>query len=49
MTENYIEKHFFDIKLYSNIIEKRMFDIESSKEELIDNNCNLEMLIMGMF
>ena len=44
MTENYIETHFSDIKLYSNIIEKRKLDIEISKEELIiDNNCNLEM------
>ena len=44
MTESYIEKHFSDIKLYSNIIEKRIPDSEISKEELIiDNNYNLDM------
>ena len=44
MTENYIKAHVFDIKEYSNIIEKRMFEEKISQEELIkENNYNLEM------
>lgn len=44
MTENYIEKHFYDIKTYSNIIENRISCSEISKEELIiANTYNLDM------
>jgi len=44
MTEEYIEKHFDDIKKFANVIENRGEDADCSKEDLIkDNMYNLEM------
>ena len=38
MTEKYIRNHFFDILKYSNVIEKRLFDSDLTKEVLIEEN-----------
>lgn len=44
MTENYIEKHFDDIRKYANIIENRGDDLDLSKKSILkDNIYNLEM------
>ena len=40
----YIEKHFHDIVRYGNVIEKRLYDSDLTKEDLIrDNEENLAM------
>lgn len=38
MTEKYIRNHFNDILKYSNVIEKRLFDSDLTKEVLIEEN-----------
>ena len=38
MTEKYIRNHFDDILKYSNVIEKRLFDSDLTKEVLIEEN-----------
>ena len=38
MTEQYIRNHFDDILKYSNVIEKRLFDSDLTKEKLIEEN-----------
>jgi len=44
MTENYINRHFEDIKKYANVIEKRLDDSCLLKEHLIcENEYNLNM------
>lgn len=43
MSENYIKKHFDDIKVFANIIENRGDDADLTIEEIItDNRNNLE-------
>ena len=44
MSEQYIRKHFTDIKQYANVIEKRLDDSDLTEEWLIDENIkNLNM------
>lgn len=44
MTENYIKKHFDDIKNFANVIENRGDDCDCTKENVLkDNIYNLEM------
>ena len=38
MTRKYIENHFKDIKEYAGIIEKRLDDLDCTKEKLIKEN-----------
>lgn len=46
MTEKYIRNHFDDILKYSNVIEKRLDDLDLSIDELIqDNNKALEEVL----
>lgn len=46
MTEKYIRNHFDDILKYSNVIEKRLDDLDLSIDELIqDNNKTLEEVL----
>lgn len=46
MTEKYIRNHFDDILKYSNVIEKRLDDLDLSMDELIqDNNKALEEVL----
>ena len=44
MSENYIKNHFFDIKKYANVIEKRLDDSYCTIESVLqDNNRYLKM------
>lgn len=44
MSENYIKDHFFDIKKYANVIEKRLDDSYCTIESVLqDNNRYLKM------
>ena len=44
MSENYIKNHFFDIKKYTNVIEKRLDDSYCTIESVLqDNNRYLKM------
>ena len=44
MSENYIKNHFFDIKKYANVIEKRPDDSYCTIESVLqDNNRYLKM------
>ncbi|OUQ08098.1 adenylate kinase [Erysipelatoclostridium sp. An15] len=44
MSENYIKNHFFDIKKYANVIEKRLDDSYCTIESILqDNNRYLKM------
>ena len=46
MTEKYIRNHFDDILKYSNVVEKRLDDLDLSIDELIkDNNKALEEVL----
>jgi 2-phosphoglycerate kinase len=42
MSENYIRKHFLDIKDYANVIEKRMEDNCTVESVIEDNVCMLK-------
>lgn len=39
MTKRYIETHFSNIEKYENVVERRMFEGNLSKERLIAENC----------
>ena len=44
MTENYIEKHFDDVKRFASVIENRVDDVDCTKENILrDNIYYLEM------
>ena len=45
MSENYIKKHFADIKKYASIIEKRLDDTWCTAESVLDENA--EMLVLA--
>lgn len=38
MSEDYIKRHFDDIKKYANIVEKRIEDASPTKEQLLREN-----------
>ena len=41
MSENYIRKHFGDIKAYANIIEKRLDDSDCTMESVLEDNAQM--------
>ncbi len=45
MSENYIKKHFDDIKKYANVIEKRLDDTACTIENLLKENADILKLI----
>lgn len=45
MTENYIRKHFSDIKKYASVIEKRTDDAWCTFESVIEENANTLELV----
>lgn len=38
MSENYIRKHFSDIKQYASVIEKRLYDEDCTLESVLEDN-----------
>ena len=44
MSENYIKSHFDDIKKYANVIEKRLYDEDFTKENAIKDNAQIAEL-----